>query len=139
MKSSHFWDDPKAMYQSLILDEDKDIKESHNCDCFSNMMDANYEKANPVDVAKLQTHLSSSQQDDVAKLLSKCDKLFDGTLGWYTHKKLHLQFQDGSKSVHHKAFPVVHEHTEVFKKEVAHLVSIGVVLLKQIRATEWTP
>jgi hypothetical protein len=78
MKSAHFWDDPMAMYQSLILD----VEETHDCNCFDNMMDAKYAKVNPVDVAKLQTHLSSSQQEDLAKFLSKYEKLFDGTLGW---------------------------------------------------------
>jgi hypothetical protein len=37
--------------------------------------------------------------------------------------------------VHHKAFPVPHAHTEVFKKELQHLVKIGV--LEQVGPTEW--
>jgi hypothetical protein len=39
----------------------------------------------------VQAHLSSSRQNNLSKFLSKYDKLFDGTLGWYPHKKLHLQ------------------------------------------------
>ena len=138
MKSPRFWENPTAMYQSLISDGDDDgvdIEEPVDCDCFDNMMDAKYEKVDPVDVAKSQTHLTVSQQKDLSEVLSKYDTLFDGTLGRYPHKKLHLQLQDGAVPVHHKAFPVAHAHTEVFKKELAHLVKIGV--LERIGATEW--
>jgi hypothetical protein len=94
MKSPQFWESPTTMYQLLISDGDddneKEIEETMDCDCFDNMMDAKYEKVNPVDVAKSQTHLSLSQQKDLAKILSKYDTLFDGTLGRYPHKKLHL-------------------------------------------------
>jgi hypothetical protein len=82
-----------------------------------------------------QTHLSTSQQNDLIKLLSKYDKLFDVTLGKYSHRKLHLTLQEDAVPVHHKAFPAPHAHTEVFKKELQHLVKIGV--LKQIGPTEW--
>jgi hypothetical protein len=75
----------------------------------------------PADVAKSQTHLSSSQQEDYKKLLSKDDTLFDGTLGQYPHKKLHLQLKEGAVSVHHKASPIAHAHTEVFKKRTSTL------------------
>jgi hypothetical protein len=40
------------MYQSLIIDEAKEIKETINCNCFDNLMDAKYEQVNPVDFAK---------------------------------------------------------------------------------------
>ena len=60
------------MYQSLIEDEDEiQVEDTIDCNCFDNMLDAKYEKVNPVDVANAQTHLSSSQKEDLAKLLSK--------------------------------------------------------------------
>jgi hypothetical protein len=65
---------------------------------------------NPIDVAASQTHLSSTQQKDLATLLPKYGKLFDGMLGCFPHKKLHLTFQDGAVPVHHKAFPVARSH-----------------------------
>ena len=70
MKSSRFWEDPTSMYHALILDKDnkeeEEFEQKMDCDCFDNMMDAKYEKVNPSDVAKAQTHLSPSQQVDLA-------------------------------------------------------------------------
>jgi hypothetical protein len=141
MKSPRFWDDSHSTYLALLVDntnndkKEQSVEDSLDCDCFDNMMDAKYEKVDPVKVAESQSHLSLSQQKDLAKLLSKYDTLFDGTLGRYPHKKLHLELQEGAVPVHHKAFPVAHAHVDVFKKELAHLVKIGV--LEQIGSTEW--
>jgi ubiquinone biosynthesis protein UbiJ len=65
------------------------------------MMDAKYGKVDPVKIAKSQTHLSSSQHNDLINLLSKYDTLFDGTLGKYPHRKPHLALQE-------RATPVLH-------------------------------
>jgi hypothetical protein len=137
MKPTRFWEDPLAMQASLSVGEEdeEEVEETIECDCFDNMMDAKYNKVDPVDVAKSQTHLSHSQQNDLIKLLTKYETLFDGTLGKYPHKKLHLTLQEGATPVHHKAFPVPHAHTDVFKKELQHLVKIGV--LEQVGPTEW--
>jgi hypothetical protein len=66
MKAARFWDDPlTAMYQSLLSDDEEnedDIETTHDCNCFDNMMDAKYEKVDPAEVAKSQSHLSTSQQ-----------------------------------------------------------------------------
>jgi hypothetical protein len=48
------------MYQLLIIDDDEEIEKDMDCDCFDKM-DAKYEKVNPINVAKFQTHLSSEQ------------------------------------------------------------------------------
>jgi hypothetical protein len=87
------------------------------------MIDAKYAKVDPVKIAKMQTHLCSSQQNDLIKLLLKYNKLFEGTLGMYPHHKLHLTLQKGAIPVHHKAFRVPHIHTEVFKKVLQHLMN----------------
>jgi hypothetical protein len=88
MKPTRFWEDPLAMQASLSVgEEEEEVEETIECDCFDNMMDAKYNKVDPVDVAKSQTHLSHSQQNDLIKLLTKYETLFDGTLGKYPHKK----------------------------------------------------
>jgi hypothetical protein len=123
------------MYQSLLVDNEDEIDKDFDCDCFDNMMDVKYEKANPATVAQAQSHLLSEQQNNLAKRLVKYDKLFDGTLGRYPHCKLHLTLQADAQPVHRKDFPVAHAHQEVFKKEFTHLVEIGV--LERCIATEW--
>jgi hypothetical protein len=133
IKPARFWEDPVAMYSSLSAgEEDVEVEEMIECDCFDNMMDVKYRMQRLI---QSQTHLSHSQQNDLIKLLSKYETLFDGTLGRYPHCKLHLTLQEGATPVHHKAFPVPHAHTKVFKKELKHLVKIAV--LEQIRPTKW--
>jgi hypothetical protein len=90
MKPARFWEDPVAMYSSLSVgEEDVEVEEMIECDCFDNMIDAKYAKVDPVEVAKAQTHLSHSQQNNLIKLLSKYEMLFNGTLGRYPHRKFH--------------------------------------------------
>eukprot|EP00957_Ditylum_brightwellii_P039973 3026028-Ditylum_brightwellii.AAC.1 len=89
--------------------------------------DAKYEETSAEDVAKEQKHLSPMQQQLLQKVLEKMPALFDGKLGLYPHKKIHLEVEEGSRSYHTKAYSVLHVHLEVFKKELLHLVSIGCV------------
>jgi hypothetical protein len=138
MKSSRFWDDPTSMYLSLFLNDiekSTDPIEDTDCDCFDSMIDAKYDKVDTGKIEQSQTHLTPTQQEDLARLLSKYDTLFDGTLGRYPHRKLHLDLKEGAIPVHHKAFSVAHTHTEVFKKEREHLCRIHV--LERIGSTEW--
>jgi hypothetical protein len=61
-EATRFWEDPIAIYSSLSVGEEElEIEEMIECDCFDNMMDAKYAKVDLVKIAKSQTHLSSSQ------------------------------------------------------------------------------
>jgi hypothetical protein len=59
-------------------------------------------------------------------VLNEHTKLFDGTLGVYPHRKFHTDLMPGavSKDFRPYAIPVI--HLEAFKKELIHLVKIGV-------------
>jgi hypothetical protein len=81
MRPTRFWEDPIVMQASLSVGEEEEVEETIECDCFDNMMDTKYNKVDRVEIAKAQTHLSHSQQNDLIKLLSKYETLFDGTLG----------------------------------------------------------
>ncbi len=74
------------------------------------ILDAKYEQTNIHDVAFNQHHLSLDQRRDLFNILSKHNKLFDGSLGVYPHKKVHIDLKPGAKPVHHCAYPVPHVH-----------------------------
>eukprot|EP00957_Ditylum_brightwellii_P036253 2746126-Ditylum_brightwellii.AAC.1 len=61
--------------------------------------------------------------------------LFDRKLGLYPCKKIHLEVEEGAKPYHAKAYSVPHAHLEVFRNELLHLVSIGV--LRPCGPTDW--
>ncbi len=60
--------------------------------------------------------------------------MFDGTLGVYPHKKLHIDIDPNAKPVHSRPYPVPWIHLN-FKKELHHLVRIGVLAATQ--ESEW--
>ena len=45
-------------------------------------------------VVEEQTHLNPEQRKDLAQLLCKFEKLFDGTLGHYPKRKFHINLKD---------------------------------------------
>ena len=100
------------------------------------ILDAKYEK---LDAHTLVTthcpHLSPSQQDDLRMLLSKHSKLFDGTLGRYPGEPMHIELEEGAQPVYRRPYPVPVVHMETFRKELDHLVQIGV--LSPTRDSEW--
>lgn len=63
-------------------------------------LDAKHEKVNPSPVAKRQVHLTPSQWKDLAMLLSKVDKLFDGNFGHHPHWKVHLEVDLNAQPKH---------------------------------------
>lgn len=100
------------------------------------IMDAKYEK---LDIETVVTehcaHLTTEQQADLRVLLAKHAKLFDGTLGRYPGEPMHIEVEPGAQPVYKRPYPVPHVHLETFKKELDHLVAIGV--LSPVRDTEW--
>jgi hypothetical protein len=61
--------------------------------------------------------------------------MFDGTLGDYPHKKVHIDIDPNAKPVHSRPYPVPRIHLKTFKKELNHLVRIGVLAAQQ--ESEW--
>jgi hypothetical protein len=53
--------------------------------------------------------------------------MFDGTLGFYPHKKVHIDIDPNAKSVHSRPYPVPQIHLKNFKKELDHLVRLGIL------------
>ena len=67
------------------------------------------------------------QQEELFKLLSKFDVLFNDKLKTFTDKKIHLEV-DLSVTPHHScAYAVPYSHKTTFKKELEQLTQEGVM------------
>ncbi len=58
------------------------------------------------EVVKGLTHLNSHQKADLLQVLWENNKMFDGTLGVYPHKKVHIDIDLNAKPVHSRPYPV---------------------------------
>ncbi len=68
-------------------------------------------------------------------MLNKHTKLFNGTLGVYLHRTFHIDLVPGAIPKHSRPYPIPVIHLQAFKKELLHLVEIGV--LSPQGASEW--
>ncbi len=68
-------------------------------------------------------------------MLQENDKMFNGTLGVYPHKKVHIDIDPNANPVHSRPYPVSWIHLKTFEKELNHLVKIGVLAAQQ--ESEW--
>ena len=57
--------------------------------------------------------------------------MFDRTLGVYPHKKVHIDIDPDAKPVHAGAYPVPRVHLSTFRKELDHLMKLGVLVPQQ--------
>ncbi len=68
-------------------------------------------------------------------MLEENNKMFHGTLGVYPHKKVHIDIDPNAKPVHSRPYPIPWVDSKTFKKELDHLVRIGVLAAQQ--ESEW--
>ncbi len=61
--------------------------------------------------------------------------MFDGTLGVYQHKKVHIDIDPNAKPAHSRLYPAPQIHLKTFNKKPNHLVRIGVLAAQQ--ESEW--
>ena len=99
------------------------------------ILESKYDAVDPSKVAEQQQHLTPSQRQDLAKLLSKYKKLFSGKLGRYPKKKVHLELKPGAIPKARRPYGVSRYHLKTFKAEIDRLVQIGV--LTPCGANEW--
>ena len=129
-------DDYNAMQATYQIDIEDEFMGEETLDVFVNeILDAKYDKIDIKDVITQQTHLTETQRESLYKVLSKHSKLFDGTLGVYPHKKFHIELEPGAEPVHHRGYPVPYVHRDVFKRELDHLVKLGVLV--RAGSSEW--
>ena len=90
-------------------------------------MDGLYEAGDMQVIADLCTHLTPEQREDLFKLLSNFDVLFNNKLKTFTDEKNHLEV-DLSVAPHRScACAVPHSHKSPFKKELKQLAQEGVM------------
>ena len=99
------------------------------------ILDATYEKADILEVANNQKQLNTAQRNDLFRKLKKHESLFDDTLGMYPHKQFHIELEPDHTPVHARPYLVPHVHLEVFRRELNHLVKLGV--LKPQGSSRW--
>ncbi len=80
--------------------------------CFAlEILNAKYEKVSIDEVVEKQEHLTAQQRAELHRILSKFEKLLDGTLD--------------AKPMHLRWYAIPRIHLEAFKKKLMHLVAIG--------------
>lgn len=99
------------------------------------ILDANYEKANLPNIVKECSHLNKEEQNKLLEVLDSYQDLFDGTLGDFNTKPVHIEIKPDATPYHGKAYQVPHVHEAVLKKEVERLVQIGV--LRKSKGIPW--
>ncbi len=76
-------------------------------ECFATeILDAKYDKTDAAEVVKGLTHLNAHQKADLLRVLQENNKMFNGTLGVYPHKKVHIDIDPNAKPVHSRPYPV---------------------------------
>ncbi len=84
---------------------------------------------------KRLTHLNAHQKADLLWVLQENKKMFDETLDAYPHKRVNIKIDPNAKSGHSIPYPAPRIHLKTFKKELHHLVGLGVSAPQQ--ESEW--
>ena len=77
----------------------------------------------------LRTHIiiPLKFKTEIAPSFRKYDTLFDGGLGHFTQTKIHIDLDPTIEPRHFKPYLIPNIHSPTFKKELDHLVDIGVL------------
>ena len=130
--------DTLAMAEILEIQQEIELygMDWYDPTCYAiEILDAKYEKVATDDYVEQLDNLTPKQKKDLKGVLNTYTRLFDGTIGVYPHRKFHIDLVDGAVSKHARPYPVPVIHLDVFKKELLHLVDIGV--LSPQGASEW--
>jgi len=101
----------------------------------STILHSKYDQVSPHVVAQQQKHLSVRQQEQLANVLKKFDKLFNGKLDKFPGREVHLDLLPDAKPFSCRPYPVPKKHEQVFKDELQRLCDCGV--LSRCGASEW--
>jgi hypothetical protein len=68
------------------------------------ILDAKYVRTDVVEAVKGLIHLNAQQKAGLLQLLQENNKMFDGTLGVYPYKKVHIDFDPNAKPMHSRLY-----------------------------------
>ena len=98
-------------------ENDKDeLSFDHNL--AAEILDSSYEAGNTQAITDLCTHVTPEQCEDLFKLLTKFNILFNNKLKTFTDEKIHLEVDPSVNPHHSHAHAVLHSHKSTFKKEL---------------------
>ena len=99
------------------------------------ILNATYNKVDLDKVVNDQKHLNKKQRSELKKVLIKFEKLFDGTLGIYPHRKVYIELLADEVAKHVRPYAVPRVHLEAFRKELLRLCELNI--LEPIGESEW--
>ena len=108
---------------------------TESADRIKEILEAKCEAADLNDICQAQKHLTADEQGKLHTLLSRYEKLFDGTLGTWNLEPVDLELTPDAKPYHARPYPVPRCHEATLRMEVARLVELGV--LKKVNRSEW--
>jgi hypothetical protein len=130
--------DFEAMAHIVEIHQEEELfgMDWYDLTCYAvEILDAKYEEVEVDEITNHLTHISLQQKEDLKQVLQEHTKLFDGTLGVYPHRKFHIDLTPGAVAKHARPYTVPVIYLAAFKKDLLHLVEIGV--LSPQGASEW--
>jgi hypothetical protein len=86
-----------AMEDMFHIQVEDEIFSEDWLECFATeILDAKYDKTDVANVVKELTHLNAHQKADLLQVLQETDKMFNGTLCVYPHKKVHIDIDSNA-------------------------------------------
>ena len=129
-KKRHYWNnvDKVHMYMDYIK-QPSTVKALDAIEALTveKIVSAKYEPTAVEDIANHSTNLNPEQKKKLSEFLSEFKDLFQGKLGCFRAKKVHIQLKEGHKPYHGKPFPVPHIHKDVVKNELNKLCKLNVL------------
>ena len=112
---------------STAIPSDPSWNESDQDALASEILPSKYDATDIETIVRRCIHLCPQQQDDLLDVLSRFPKLFNNELDVYPHEKIHLDIDPTVPPHITRAYPVPQSQLQLFKDELDHLVSIGIL------------
>ncbi len=120
----------EAMAETIKVQQEEELfgMDRYDSTCYTTeILDAKYEKVEVDEVINQLNHFNLEQKEYLRLVLMENTKQFSGKLGVYFHRKFHIDLVPGTIAKHARPYYVPVIHLSAFKKELLHLVKIGIL------------